>query len=121
MEVMDHERSESGIFKSVSKESGFTNSTLDFRNGGRALRARGRTFDLETDLNRTALAFGSPDSTFADFAFRNETAIRSCACCSHRCRAAPANVSLAFRTSVSQSANSGSCQSETGDMVAARR
>ena len=50
MELIDHERSKSGIFESVSKESGFTNSTLDFRNGGRALRARGRTFDLEAAL-----------------------------------------------------------------------
>ena len=81
MELIDHERSESGIFESVSKESGLANSNLAFDAGGRALRASGRTFHVETFGYHTAPAINSPDSTFADLAFRNETTIRSCACC----------------------------------------
>lgn len=75
MELIDHERSESGIFKSVFKESGLTNCTLAFRPGGCAHSAGGRTVDVESDHNRTAPALGSPDSAVADLAFRNETAI----------------------------------------------
>ena len=120
MELIDHERSESGVFESVSKESGNTNYTLAFCAGGRARRASGRIFHVETDRNRTAPAIGSPDSTFSDLTFRNETAIRSCACFPQLYRAASANVSLAFHATDSHSSNSGSSQSETGDMVAAR-
>lgn len=119
MELIDHERSESGIFEGLFKESCLAIDDDSFCSGIHGRSAHANVKRSETDRTGTSRAIVASDSTVADFAFRHETTIRSSP---HQPQPTySATSALACRTTGSYTALTSARQSKAGSVVASRR